>query len=45
MKKSENLMSQCKRANIDIIICDMIRLQIHLRAVLARLEAPPKRRV
>jgi hypothetical protein len=44
MKNGERLMSQRKAANIDII-CDMIRLQIRLRALLARLEAPPNRTV
>jgi hypothetical protein len=44
MKNGERLMSQRKAANIDII-CDMIRLQIRLRALLARLEAPPKQTV
>jgi hypothetical protein len=42
--RNERLMNQRKPANIDII-CDMIRLQIRLRALLARLEAPPKRTV
>jgi hypothetical protein len=42
MKKGERLISARKAANIDII-SDMIRLQIRLRALLARLETPPKR--
>jgi hypothetical protein len=41
-KKKEELMSQRKQANA-LMICDMIRQQILLRAVLARLEASPMR--
>lgn len=41
MEKGEDIMSQRKRANT-IIICDIIRLQIRLRAILAKLEASPK---
>jgi hypothetical protein len=44
MEKSERVMSQQKGANT-AIISDMIRLQIRLREVLARLEASPKRKV
>ncbi len=36
--KKEQLMSQRKQANA-LMICDMIRQQILLRAILARLEA------
>jgi hypothetical protein len=42
--KNEQLVSQHKRTNA-VIICDMIRQQIRLRVVLARLEALPRQKV
>jgi hypothetical protein len=38
-KKKEQIVSERKQANA-LMICDMIRQQILLRAILARLEAP-----
>lgn len=40
MEKGECITSQRRGANT-VIICDMIRLQIRLTAVLARLQASP----
>lgn len=44
MEKKEHLMSQRKQANT-LIICDMIRLQIHLKSVLSGLKPSPKRKM
>ncbi len=43
VERNEGVMSQ--RGANTLIVCDMIRLQIRLRAVLARLDASPKRKV
>ncbi len=44
MGKGERAKNQRKQANT-AIICDIIRLQIRLRAVLAKLDASPKRKL
>jgi hypothetical protein len=41
VEKKEYLMNQHKQANT-LMICDMIRLQIHLKSVLSGLKASPK---
>lgn len=42
--KKAYLITQQKQANT-LVICDMIRLQIHLRSVLSGLKVSPKRKV
>jgi hypothetical protein len=44
MEKKEHLMTQRKQANT-LIICDMIRMQIHLKSVLSGLKPSSKRRL